>query len=63
MANKNFNDPDQTPCPWSTGDMVPMVFPPSSIQSLPLAPACQGDDIEFLERLYKLPDPRKEIAD
>jgi hypothetical protein len=62
MANKNF-DPDQTLRPWSTGEMVPMWHPPSSIQSLPLAQVCKGDEINWLERLYKLLDPRKEISD
>lgn len=40
-----------------------MCCSPSSIQSLPLAQVCKGDDIEFLERLYKLEDPRKEKTD
>jgi len=40
--------------------MVPIEYPSSSIQGLPLARASKGDDIDFLERLYKLEDPRKE---
>lgn len=36
-----------------------MWYPSSSIQSLPLASASKGDDIEFLERLYALEDLRK----
>ena len=63
MANDNFNGPDHSPRQWSTGDMVPIGYLPGSIQSLPLAQVCKGDEIDFLERLYKLPDPRKEISD
>jgi len=63
VANSNFNGPDQTPRPWSTGDMVPMWYPSSSIESLPLAPVSKGEDIQWLERLYKLEDPREEKTD
>ena len=63
MANRNFHGSDQTPRQWSTGNMVPICCPPSSIQSLPLAQVCKSDEIEFLERLYKLEDPRKEKTD
>jgi hypothetical protein len=55
VANENFNDPERTP--------VPTWCLPSSIQSLPLAPSSEAEDVEFLERLYKLEDPRKEKTD
>ncbi len=63
VANDNFNGPDQTPRQWSTGDRVHICCQPSSIQSLPLAQVCKGDEINWLERLYKLKDPRKEKTD
>ena len=37
-----------------------MCYPKSSIQRLPLAQVCKGDEINWLERLYKLPDTREE---
>jgi len=43
--------------------MVPMWYPSSSIESLPLAPVSKGEDIQWLERLYKLEDPREEKTD
>jgi len=62
MDNKNFRGPSQTPRPRSTGDMVPICCPPSSIQSLPLAQICKKDGdaqwVGWLEQLYKLEDKR-----
>lgn len=63
MANNNFNDPDHSLCQGLNGHVVPIGYLPGSIQSLPLAQVCKGDEIAFLERLHKLPDPRREISD